>query len=161
MLDHQGLMMSLTTYSLTITAVRVSVLLLYRRLFDTELYRKFLVAAGLASLAWLIAEVLTNIFSCWPISAAFDARLLHTDQCINFQAFYWGISATNMVLDIAVLCLPMHVIWKLQLPTKQKALLAIIFLMGGLLVLIPSCKTLLTGLAPALPASCAYGRSAY
>lgn len=36
----------------------------------------------------------------------------------------------NMILDIAVLALPLPTIWKLKLPTAQKLGLAIIFSLG-------------------------------
>ena len=39
---------------------------------------------------------------------------------------------TNTVLDVAVLVLPMPIIWRLQIPRKQKIVISGIFLLGSL-----------------------------
>lgn len=148
------LMAALVSYSITITAIRISILLLYRRLFRPESFRKPLIAVGMASLTWFIVAVLVNIFQCRPFNAAFGSHQSPRDHCINFQAFYWGICASNMALDIMVLCLPMRTIWKLQLATKQKVLLSVIFLLGGLSVSLSGSEAWLTVTARVLRASC-------
>ena len=73
-----------------------------------------------------------DIFQCRPFSAAFEPALLFTDQCIDLQAFYEGVTIANLGLDVVVLYLPLHMVWKLKLPTRQKLMLSGIFLLGGL-----------------------------
>ena len=128
----QILMATMTTYSLTITCVKISILLLYRRIFTTASFRRVSVAVGIACLLWFIIEVFLDIFQCRPFKAAFDPMLLLTDHCIDLQSFYSGITVANLGLDLVVLYLPLHMVWKLKLPTKQKLMLSGTFLLGGL-----------------------------
>lgn len=125
-------MASMITYSLTITCVKVSLLVLYRRIFDTKSFKRRSIVVGTACIAWFIVEIFTNIFQCRPFEAAFDATAIFTDKCIDLQAYYWGITASNMCLDLVVLCLPLHMVWSLHLPPKRKWGLAAMFSLGGL-----------------------------
>lgn len=128
----QVLMATMITYSLTITSVKISLLLLYRRIFNTTLFKKQSLIVGIACIVWLVVEMSLNIFQCTPFSAAFQPAYLFTDRCIDLQAFYWGVTVTNLLLDVVVLLLPMQVVWKLKLPKRQKITLSAIFLSGGL-----------------------------
>jgi len=128
----QALQATLITYSLTITTVKISILLMYRRIFPTKLFRKTTLFLGVACVAWFIAEVFSDVFQCHPIVAAWDPAFMFSNQCINLEAYFWGISATNMILDVIILCLPLRVVWELELPIRQKCILSGIFLMGGL-----------------------------
>ena len=125
-------MATMTTYSLTITFIKISVLLLYRRLFTTATFKKVSMAVGAACLIWFIVEVFMDVFQCYPFKAAFDPALLFTDLCIDLHSFYSGITIANLCLDVVILYLPLHMVWKLKLPTKQKMMLSGIFLLGGL-----------------------------
>lgn len=126
------LMATMITYSLTITSVKMSLLLLYRRIFNTRLFKMQSLIVGIACIAWLVVEMSLNIFQCVPFTAAFQPAYLFTDHCIDLQAFYWGVTVTNLGLDVVVLLLPMQVVWQLKLPKRQKIILSGIFLLGGL-----------------------------
>lgn len=123
---------TMTTYSLTITCVKISVLLLYRRVFTTASFRKVSVVVGIACLLWFIIELFINIFQCRPFKAAFEPPLLFTGHCIDLQSFYLGVTIANLGLDVVILYLPLHMVWKLKLPIKQRLTLSGIFLLGGL-----------------------------
>ena len=126
------MMAGIVTYSLTITIVKLSILLLYRRIFITQGFQRTTIYVGLICLAWFFIAIFVDLFQCSPFKAAFDVELLFTDQCINLQAFYWGITAANLVLDVILLYLPLHMVWGLQLPKRHKIALSGIFMLGGL-----------------------------
>ena len=42
------------------------------------------------------------------------------------------MAATNMVVDIAILVLPMHMVWHLRLSRKAKLSLSGVIMLGGL-----------------------------
>ncbi len=130
--SSQIMMGSMLTYSLTITCVKISLLVLYRRIFNTPAFRTRSLLVGVACLAWWIVEVFTNIFQCRPIAAAFDPASLFTNRCNDLQSYYTGITASNLGLDIILLLLPLHMVWKLQLPIKQRLALIGIFSLGFL-----------------------------
>jgi len=132
------------TYTLTITMVKISILTLYRRIFSTSAFRKKIVIVGchcwvsllgvivgIACLIWFFIAFLMDLFQCHPFKDAFNPEYLFTSHCVNLQGFYWGITAAYLVLDVVVLSLPLHMVWNLQLPTKQKLLLSGVFLLGG------------------------------
>ena len=126
------MMVSTTTYSLTVTMVKVSVLLLYRRIFTTLTFKRVNSIAIGVCLAWLLIAVFNNIFLCHPVSAAFNHHLLFSNHCANLQSWYLGITISNLLLDLIVLSLPLFIIRTLKLSTKQKIMLSSIFLLGSL-----------------------------
>lgn len=125
-------MATMTTYSLTITCVKISILLLYRRIFTTAPFKTVSLIVGIACVFWFVIEVFMNVFQCRPFAAAFDPTLLFTDHCIDLQSFYSSVTIANLGLDVVVLYLPLYMVWKLKFPTKQKLMLSGIFLLGGL-----------------------------
>ncbi|KAL8692228.1 MAG: hypothetical protein Q9218_002704 [Villophora microphyllina] len=128
----QLLMTTLVTYSLTITSVKMSLLLLYRRIFSTPVFKTWTLVIGATCAVWLIVAVLVDIFQCRPFNAAFQPDLLYTGHCINLPAFYIGIIAANFILDIVILALPLTMIWRLKLSERQKLQVSAIFFLGGL-----------------------------
>ena len=128
----QILMSTAVTYALTITSVKLSLLLLYRRVFTSESFRRRSLVVGAACVIWLLAEVCAGILQCRPFHAAFDPELLFTDRCIDLRAYYWGITAANVVLDIVLICLPIREVWQLQISLRGRLGLIGVFVLGGL-----------------------------
>ena len=112
--------------------MRVSVLLLYRRIFDTRLFKLTTYLVGGFTLAWWVTAVLVPIFQCYPISEAWHMDLRPTAHCINFGSFWYAIAGINLALDVATLVMPLCMVWNLQLASGQKVILMGIFLLGGL-----------------------------
>ena len=127
----QLLMCALSTYALTITMVKISILLLYRRIFDTAAFRRKTLVVGILCMTWFFISFFLEIFQCHPPNAAFDP-MLFTDHCIAMQSYYEGVTAANMCIDIIMLLLPVHMVWRLKLSIKQKIVLTCIFMLGGL-----------------------------
>lgn len=136
----QVFMCSLLTYSLTITSVKISLLVLYRRVFDTLAFRKRSLIVGLACLLWGVIAIFTTIFQCRPLTAAFDPASLFTYHCIDIERYYIGMVASNLGIDIVMLVLPLHMVWNLQLPLSQRVALSGIFSIGLLWVSFPGCR---------------------
>ncbi|MCJ1281444.1 hypothetical protein MMC26_000763, partial [Xylographa opegraphella] len=119
---------SLFLYALAITAAKISVLLLYRRIFSQGRFRYAIYIVSGLCLLWFTIVVFVTFFQCQPVAFAWD----HTSQgtCINLQAMYYGFTVSNMVLDILVNFMPVKLIWQLQVPLKQRMLLLAILLLG-------------------------------
>jgi hypothetical protein len=79
--------------------------------------------------AYSLAGFLVLIFSCNPVAASWDLALAAspTTTCINRPAEYLAQSSLNIMTDICVFLLPLHTIWKLQLPFRQKLGVSSIF----------------------------------
>jgi len=116
----QLIMASMIAYSITITTVKLSLLLLLRRIFDV----------ALSDLALDCCS--HRPFSMLPLDAAFKQELLDTENCLPIKSWYWGITITNLVLDVDILILPMWRVIDLRLPFAKTYLLYGIFSFGGM-----------------------------
>ncbi len=130
----QLFMPTMITYGLTITAVKISILLLYRRIFDTAAFKKVILVVGTLCVAWLFADIFGMLFFCSPMSAFWDLALIFSNHCRDIQAMLYGITISNMFLDIILLCMPLPMIWKLALSPRKKVEVGCLFLIGGLCV---------------------------
>ncbi|WEW61251.1 hypothetical protein PRK78_006741 [Emydomyces testavorans] len=111
-------------------AMKVSITLLYRRIFDTNKFRFKLVCDCVLGFvaAYAVASILVTLFECSPVARIWDRTLPGT--CINFTAFWYANAAWNISTDITILLLPMPVIHTLRLPTKSKVGLTAVFTLG-------------------------------
>ena len=117
-------------YPACTAATKISILLLYRRIFGTRnacfnyaLYIIFILLVGCA-----ISSFFTTVFQCAPIDYIGDnAR----ESCINLVSALVALGTVNTVLNGAVLILPMPMVWHLQLPLGQKIAICGIFLLGS------------------------------
>ncbi|KAL9134101.1 MAG: hypothetical protein Q9175_004718 [Cornicularia normoerica] len=123
---------ALIAYAITIFMVKISILLMYRRIFDTEAFKTATWVVGTACVAWAIAAVLCLVLQCHPFSGLWNPEDTFTNKCINLQAYYRAVASSNMALDVVILCMPLYMIWRLKLEASQKLMLSGIFALGGL-----------------------------
>ena len=120
------------TYTLTIAMVKISILLLYRRIFDIRQFRTATLVVGIACVAWLIAALLCLAFQCHTEAERYDAASLFSDQCIDLKAYWAAVAGSNMGLDLIILCMPVYMVWNLKITMRQKVALSGIFALGSL-----------------------------
>lgn len=130
----QNLYITEIIFSTTITAVKISILCFYRSIFATPSFRRATLVLGIICMLWFIIIVFIGIFQCRPISGAWDYVFQVEDKsrCIPIAGFIFGYELSNVLLDICILCLPIYMIRRLQLPTRRKISVGSIFLLGGL-----------------------------
>lgn len=129
---HQILFAGGIIYPLAITAIKASILLLYQRMFDTPKFVLSVRIIGAVVAAWCIAVVLVQIFDCNPIHGFWDTSTPST--CIDGAHFYIGSAVPNILTDVIILVLPIHMVWRLQTSLAQKIALSFTFLTGALCV---------------------------
>lgn len=117
---------------LSIALAKISILLLYSRIFATASFRRAALAVGAVVLAWAVAAILALILQCHPISGLWNPDMTFSNKCINLSVYYSTVSGLNMALDIVVLCLPLWMVWHLRLDTGQKVMLSGVFALGAL-----------------------------
>ena len=118
-------------YTITLVAVKISILLLYRSIFFVG--RAFAIVVNVTSafvVAGALALILVSIFTCKPIYANWDIKVPST--CINSSLFYISASTANICMDVFILSLLVRDVWQLQMPLRQKFLVLGLFLLGGL-----------------------------
>jgi hypothetical protein len=117
-------------YVATPPAIKLCILLMYKRIFAT---REFVLATkivGSVLFIWFLVCFLMGIFNCLPIDSFWDPNIQGT--CISFEYYSIGYAVVNISTDIVILALPIRVVWNLQLPRGQKIALTLIFMLGSL-----------------------------
>ena len=91
---------------------------------------QFLVAANGI---FYIVYIFVPIFLCFPRSKIWNPE--EHGHCLDVNALYLASAVFNMLSDIAMLSVPIYLIWNLQMSTRRKLGVSAIFLTGGLQVL--------------------------
>ncbi|KAJ5359799.1 hypothetical protein N7517_008990 [Penicillium concentricum] len=119
-------------YVTTIAVTKVSILLMYCRIFPTKEIRTASMILGGISLAWAVAIIFVSIFQCTPIARAWDTRIPGT--CIDLKASFIGNAVPNVVTDILILSLPVRVVWGLHASLTHRLSVIGIFLLGSFVI---------------------------
>ncbi|KAK4224777.1 hypothetical protein QBC38DRAFT_286542 [Podospora fimiseda] len=118
-------------YNLSLVFSRISILLLYRRIFTYRWTKRaiqvvlvLVIAIGL----WLVVSVCT---ACVPLEAFWNWGLFWT-QKVYCQpgSVWWANAALHVASDLVIMALPMPVLSALKLPRRQKYALVGVFALG-------------------------------
>lgn len=118
-------------YYMVIWLTKISILCLYLRLFPDYDFRRLvkigLVVCSIAGASFLGASV----FQCLPVSfnwTFWDGE--HSGRCGNIVIQGWVGMIVNIIADIAVLMLPLPVIWRLNLALEKRFSIIAMFSVG-------------------------------
>jgi len=89
------------------------------------------IALAACSLWWII-YILMAALQCRPLQAFWN-KSIH-GACLNSINFTLGIQAVNIMLDVAILGLPMRLVWRLHRPWSERLATAAVFLLGVFVV---------------------------
>jgi hypothetical protein len=112
--------------------VKLSVLLLYRRIF--RLAWTLYICAFL-SIGYTISVTTSISLACVPTSYFWTQWVDPTNggKCrIDLYRFYLWNGVANLLTDVIILCVPIPIVWRLQMHRSQKLAISGIFLLGGL-----------------------------
>jgi len=111
--------------------VKDSILYQYLRFFVARPYRIAVwVLITLICVVGLLFLLIAS-FSCWPVAFFWD-KSIKGGHCVNFTAIWFTFSGFSIATDLAIWVLPIPVLWKLQLPKKQRLSLIAAFAFGFL-----------------------------
>ena len=117
-------------YAFTVTATKLSLLCLYRRIFISKRFQQVSsIIRGLCVIWWLVFTIVALI-PCRPVRKAWLPQL--PGHCYNASIFILSANILDLVFDLSVLVLPIKPILNLQMSQSRKTLLCAIFLVGGL-----------------------------
>jgi hypothetical protein len=119
-----------TFYLVASFTAKMSLLSLYRRVFDTPGYRQIALGIMVVSTLWFIGAMIGNFVICIPFDSFWNR--LKPGKCLNFNIYALAIGVIEVVLDAVTLALPLRVVLGLHVPTHKKVALTGIFLLGGL-----------------------------
>ncbi|KAL2170767.1 hypothetical protein VTG60DRAFT_4422 [Thermothelomyces hinnuleus] len=118
-------------YNLSLTLSRISIILLYNRIFTyTWIKRAIRVVLILVTAIgiWLVVSVCT---ACVPLKAFWDWSLFYK-QPVFCQPpnLWWANAGLHIASDLVVMALPMPVLSSLNLPRRQKYAIIGVFALG-------------------------------
>ncbi|KAI8635442.1 hypothetical protein F5Y19DRAFT_407786 [Xylariaceae sp. FL1651] len=119
-------------YAIDVTLIKLSILTLYLRLFNVNgNFKKYCYAMMAFVMAWGIAVLLTTIFQCSPVPAAWD-KMIPGLKCFNLAAFVIGSNVPNILADTVIIALPLPLLWSLKLSLMRKLGLIALFLVAAI-----------------------------
>ncbi|KAK8052451.1 hypothetical protein PG993_003836 [Apiospora rasikravindrae] len=119
------------TWVISLSLCKISILLLYRKLFPTPLIHWASLATSCLIAAWAIATIMAGCLICQPISKNWDLTM--TDGHCGDQVLSFTITGViNLITDVMVLVLPLPNLYKLQVPIQQRVVLVGVFSLGFL-----------------------------
>lgn len=106
---------------------KLAILVLYLRIFTKRRDRIACWIIGALMVANCVGAMGAGFFICIPLEFLWN-KTIHGGHCININAWYRWRSVMNVLTDVAMLVLPVPVIWKIQISKTVK--IGIIFTLG-------------------------------
>ena len=117
----------------TFGVVKLSVLLLYRRIFVGPIFKKFSLGVCILVGIWSLAFFLAYAFECKThITALWTSTEEIAEYCINTNAIDLGFGISDVLTDILVIAIPLPIILKLQMSAANKVGVGAAFMLGSL-----------------------------
>ena len=136
-------------YKVSLQLTKISLILLYMRIFGTVGWFKKLCISLICIIAvYGVVSCMMGVFQCDPVAYAWN-RGITGGKCINLTQFFVANGSFALATDIIVLILPLPLLYGLNLPLGQKLALIPIFGLGTFVVIISAVRlsALLTSLS--------------
>ncbi|KAI1409847.1 hypothetical protein F5Y13DRAFT_169053 [Hypoxylon sp. FL1857] len=117
-------------YSVVIVVIKWSIAAFYQRIFPQKWFRWALLGVTLFMGAWMFTTVFAISFQCIPIEYNWDTTI-PGGHCINIGQLALATSILNVITDVAILVLPLPLVWKLNVTPKRRQGLIFLFALGG------------------------------
>ncbi|KAJ5477410.1 hypothetical protein N7539_007554 [Penicillium diatomitis] len=124
---------------LSLSCTKVSILLLYLRIFPVTWVVWASRATMLVIILWAIATILAGSLICRPFAFNWD-QTIPGGHCGNQVQSFTATGVINLITDVFVLIIPMPLLYKLQMATYKKATLIIVFGLGFVTCIISALR---------------------
>ncbi|KAK0750291.1 hypothetical protein B0T18DRAFT_428258 [Schizothecium vesticola] len=121
------LMVAILTYNMGMNVVKLGFLFQYRRIFRDKLIQRICLSAIAVVCLWACTQAALLSLACLPIGVIIPTM---ATSCLNTLPIWYFSSSMSMATDIAILCIPLPSVWKLQLPWRQFVIVVGIFCLG-------------------------------
>lgn len=112
---------------------KLSLLMLFHRIFVPRPFRIATKVIGGIVIVWWIGTIFADALICLPIGHGFNPKV--PGNCGDKQLLAVLPPIPWIVTDLAILIMPIPMVWNLHLPRVQRIGLVCLFLLGGLYVL--------------------------
>ncbi|KAL4961576.1 uncharacterized protein BDV14DRAFT_203610 [Aspergillus stella-maris] len=126
-------------FSLVFTFTKLSLLLLYNRVFP--IFRWLQITSyiiGAIVIAYNVAVILLGCLLCIPLSRLWSDT---PGRCANPAIAFGVLAAINVFTDIAILALPIKPVWSTQMSKQRRVQLLVIFLLGAVVCVFGIIRT--------------------
>ena len=118
----------------SITLIKLSILHLYLQIFSLLHFRKWVYIVGVFVVLYFIGVVLTQFLICRPFAKNWDPLMAGT--CGDSMAAALANAIIDLVIDVAILALPMPLVWSLHMPLARRLKICAAFGLGTMYVLL-------------------------
>ena len=123
---------SILYFTIASTA-KLSILCMSDRLFSVDTaFRRQVVISGLLVLGFWIGCTVAAGTNAVPLQCRVLDGVINPGFCFNFNIFWMAAGSCEVLIDVIILTLPARAVSRLQLSTKRKITVILIFLLGGL-----------------------------
>ncbi|CAI7590068.1 unnamed protein product [Penicillium palitans] len=129
------LWLSVPFYNMTMILAKFSALTLFTRLFRPRPFRlaTYIIMGCLVVIG--LWSTLSGFFFCNPVHAFWNpSEEVRKTKCLPSGPVWFTNAAFQTVTDLVILILPMPLLWKLQLPKRQKWGIIVVFGLGIIIV---------------------------
>ena len=113
------------------TSIKVSIVHFLITIFGSnKTFLKIAYAVTVLVSAFGLALILGDVFTCRPLSKVWHPR--RPGVCEKTYPYLIYISSCNMATDLIIIILPMPMIWGMQMATRRKIELTVIFALGSM-----------------------------
>lgn len=107
---------------------KLAILALYNRIFVTIKFRRWSYGLSGIIVAYCISYFCVYMTNCVPIDYMWHPT--PGGKCRDGQVSDYSTLGINMVLDLAILILPLPTLWSLQLPRRKKVTVTVMLSFG-------------------------------
>ncbi|KAK9442530.1 hypothetical protein VB005_03593 [Metarhizium brunneum] len=126
-------------YAWNLGWTKMSLLLMYYRIFRLPYFKKMAWVVGAFVWAWVICITFLFIFICVPVQKLWYPQI--PGRCINQVGTWISNAASTIFTDLVILLMPIPQIWKLQLRKTEKIGLTLAFSLGFFVVFASAYRT--------------------
>jgi len=113
-----------------ITLPKLAILALYLRVFASKPYKYWAYFISAVLIVTWIVFVCVQMAICVPFNYQWN-KSVHGGRCLNQFALFIWMGIPSILTDVAIIILPLPLIWRLQTSTNQKVGLTLTFLTGS------------------------------
>ncbi|KAG8414808.1 hypothetical protein J3459_009657 [Metarhizium acridum] len=126
-------------YAWNLGWTKMSVLLMYYRIFRLPYFKKMAWVVGAFVWAWVVCITFLFIFICTPVQKLWYPQI--PGRCISQVGTWISNAASTIFTDLVILMMPIPQIWKLQLRRTEKIGLTLAFSLGFFVVFASAYRT--------------------
>ncbi|KAL2261102.1 hypothetical protein VTK26DRAFT_4703 [Humicola hyalothermophila] len=119
-------------YVYNLVWTKLSILLMYYRIFRFQYFKKMAYIIGGFVVAWVIVITILFICICIPVEKLWYPEI--PGRCIDQVGTWIANAASTIVTDVAILVLPIPQVWRLQLRKAEKIGVTAAFCLGFFVV---------------------------